>query len=507
MVATGNYIGGCVVLIFTCILCSAGGVGGGGINVPILLLVFGYGFDTAVELSLFIVLGNAFAQTMLNLGKTHPNLTDLPLIYWELVIILLPAQLGGSNIGSILSKILPKSVLYILALLVLSFAAVMSYKKAIHRYHEEKEADRTRDSLAANAPKPVATELDTTENVTLQDEFRSSTHALEEIARATLNLTTETELKVHYPLKVIYVILGVWFVYTMLFIGLGLSNKCSPAYISLVFLLYIPLSLGAFWGIHHSKLLGNIYKGADLEEEHANSMEFGSIDHRPSNFSTASSQNDPKKTSTHQPFPSTDSSMSTTQNPMTSSTSNTSDKNITNNSSVNGPSNDIEGSSANGKQRDTKKTLLTTHKGPPNQGTIVREHSWFMLVSTFCIGVVCSLLGIGGGELLSPLMLTLHILSQVTSATSAFLSFSNTLSLVIRNTSSESCDYGSGLILFFIGLAGGFIGRKIGLIISFEYNRSSFIIFALVVVLILSSLYYVYELSTEEFNSSLSSLC
>jgi uncharacterized membrane protein YfcA len=502
MVATGNYIGGCVVLIFTCILCSAGGVGGGGINVPVLLLVFGYGFDTAVELSLFIVLGNAFAQTMLNLGKTHPNLTALPLIYWELVIILLPAQLGGSNIGSILSKILPKSVLYILALLVLSFAAVMSYKKAIHRYHEEKEADRTRDSLAANAPKPVATELDTTENVTLQEEFRSSTHALEEIARATLNLTKETELKVHYPLKVIYVILGVWFVYTMLFIGLGLSNKCSPAYISLVFLLYIPLSLGAFWGIHHSKLLGNIYKGSDLEEEHTNSMEIGSLDHRPSNFSTASSQNDPKKTSNHQPFPSTDST-STTQNPMTSSI------NTANSSSVNGPSNDLEGSSANGKQRDMKKSLITAtpHKGPPNQGTVVREHSVFMLISTFCIGVVCSLLGIGGGELLSPLMLTFHILPQVTSATSAFLSFSNTLSLVIRNTSSESCDYGSGLILFFIGLAGGFIGRKIGLIISFEYNRSSFIIFALVGVLVLSSIYYVFELGTEEFNSSLSSLC
>jgi hypothetical protein len=178
MVALANYIGGCVVLTFSCILCSAAGVGGGGINVPILLLIFGYGFDTAVSLSLFIVLGNAFSQNMLNLGKSHPRFTSLPLIFWELVIILLPAQLGGSNIGSILSHILPKSVLYVLALVVLSFASIMSLKKGIIRFKEEKrvlEEKKQIEKSAVLSATPVTLERERSSNNTAETDHKGRT--------------------------------------------------------------------------------------------------------------------------------------------------------------------------------------------------------------------------------------------------------------------------------------------------------------------------------------------
>lgn len=62
-----------------------------------------------------------------------------PLIYWDVVLVLLPAQLAGSNIGVLLSQILPETILIILALLVTIYALVKTYKKGISYYNKESE--------------------------------------------------------------------------------------------------------------------------------------------------------------------------------------------------------------------------------------------------------------------------------------------------------------------------------------------------------------------------------
>src|SRR4051812_33485612 len=103
MPTQADFVGGCVTLFFCCIISSSAGIGGGGINLPVLLLIFGYSFKTSVILSLCVVLGNAMSQSAINLSKRHPVDAKYPLIFWELIIVLLPAQMGGSNIGSILS--------------------------------------------------------------------------------------------------------------------------------------------------------------------------------------------------------------------------------------------------------------------------------------------------------------------------------------------------------------------------------------------------------------------
>lgn len=134
------FIGGCVCLFFGCAISAAAGVGGGGINVPIFLLVFGYSFEHARTLSLVVVLGNAMMQVAINFKTRHPTLYHRPIIFWELVLILLPAQLGGNHIGGILNTMLPTSIVYIVAFLVLLFAAVYSSKKARMRYLDESQA-------------------------------------------------------------------------------------------------------------------------------------------------------------------------------------------------------------------------------------------------------------------------------------------------------------------------------------------------------------------------------
>jgi hypothetical protein len=130
----------------------------------------------------------------------------------------------------------------------------------------------------------------------------------------------------------------------------------------------------------------------------------------------------------------------------------------------------------------------------------------YLCIAVVFIGIICGLLGIGGGELLSPLMLGMHLLPQVTSATSAMLSFLNTLSEVLGVLAKGVHSPMLG-IYFCMGFFGGLTGRQAGLYISNTYGRSSFIIFALVGVLYLSCVYYIKELSTKNLDRSIGKYC
>ncbi len=444
----GLEICGFILLFLVCITASAGGAGGGGVFVPILLLFFQKDFAAASTLSQIIVLGNSFSQTFLNIGKVHPVFSKCPLIFWELVIVLQPAMLGGSNIGSILSKVLPPSVLYLIALIVLSYAIYMSFRKAVHRYHDELESEKLSLQVDDSSSQPTRLSISPIDEVldvseTIMSEVRSSSVAIEEIFRDTFTRKNQPEKssvlpQVKFPIHVLQVIILMWTAYTCLLVGVAISSACSTNYIVLLIVLYVPLACGSYWGVRNAQNLGDMFQPAKNEV----SIDAIELNERKSN-----------------PLP--------------------------NSTSPNGG----------------------TTLAQENQGNILRENALVLTVCTFCIGIICSLLGIGGGELLSPMMLSFHIIPQVVSATSGTLSFWNSLALVIRACVLGKVKGSEGVLAIIIGLFGGFIGRKIGLRVSSTYNRSSFIIFSLVLILILSAIYYVVELSIGSFESSLDSLC
>ncbi len=137
MSSLGSFVGGCFVLLVGCTLSSSAGVGGGGINVPIFQLVFGYSFQESVILSSFTILGNYLSQSFVNIRKHHPYCSKRPLIYVEIVLILLPCQLGGSNLGSLINIIIPQSILYLIALVVLVYAFGMTFHKGVTMWQKE----------------------------------------------------------------------------------------------------------------------------------------------------------------------------------------------------------------------------------------------------------------------------------------------------------------------------------------------------------------------------------
>jgi uncharacterized membrane protein YfcA len=152
MITEASLAYGLIVMFGSSMLCSSAGVGGGSLNVPILYSIIGFDYDTAVILSLCALMGNYLLQVLINLDKRHPSDPSAPLIYWDAVLIMLPAELGGANLGVILAKAMPKTIIFVLAMTVLVIAVFFTTKKGLKLYHyesisiqEELEADEKGD--------------------------------------------------------------------------------------------------------------------------------------------------------------------------------------------------------------------------------------------------------------------------------------------------------------------------------------------------------------------------
>ena len=76
-------------------IAASGGVGGGGILVPLLIIVFGFHPKKAIPLSNFTILGSSITNMILNLPKRHPD-AERPLVDWDLILVMEPVTMAGA---------------------------------------------------------------------------------------------------------------------------------------------------------------------------------------------------------------------------------------------------------------------------------------------------------------------------------------------------------------------------------------------------------------------------
>jgi len=115
---------------------AGGGIGGGGMLVPIYILVLGFSTKYAIPLSNVTVFGGAMANTILNWNKRHP-LADRPLIDWDLILVMEPLTISGALMGAFINKLLSEKYLIICLVLLLSFTGFNTLKKARKMYKKE----------------------------------------------------------------------------------------------------------------------------------------------------------------------------------------------------------------------------------------------------------------------------------------------------------------------------------------------------------------------------------
>ena len=86
---------GTVLITLGLLVAASGGIGGGGILVPLFILVFQFKPRYAIPLSNFCILGSSITNMVLNLPKRHPT-ANRPLVDWDLILVMEPLTMAGA---------------------------------------------------------------------------------------------------------------------------------------------------------------------------------------------------------------------------------------------------------------------------------------------------------------------------------------------------------------------------------------------------------------------------
>lgn len=116
--------------------CPSGGIGGGGVLVPLYILVLGFDPKSAIALSNVTILGAAISNVTLAAMRRHPNV-DRPLISWDLILIMEPMVISGAVLGAIANKLLPSLIVTICLVVMLSYLGNKTMKKGLNLWKKE----------------------------------------------------------------------------------------------------------------------------------------------------------------------------------------------------------------------------------------------------------------------------------------------------------------------------------------------------------------------------------
>ena len=116
------------------------GVGGGGLYVPILMLILGFNADAAVPLSKAMILGAAYVNVIYlwdlkvfdKVNNRHMAAVDM-----NACLLLQPMCLAGTVLGAFLNVILPNILIIVLLCLVLGYSAYKIFLKYLKQLKKE----------------------------------------------------------------------------------------------------------------------------------------------------------------------------------------------------------------------------------------------------------------------------------------------------------------------------------------------------------------------------------
>ncbi|KFK28700.1 hypothetical protein AALP_AA7G035400 [Arabis alpina] len=115
------------------LISSAGGIGGGGLFIPIMTIVAGLDLKTASSFSAFMVTGGSIANVISNLfgGKA--------LLDYDLALLLEPCMLLGVSIGVICNRVLPEWLITILFAVFLAWSSLKTCRNGVKFWKIETE--------------------------------------------------------------------------------------------------------------------------------------------------------------------------------------------------------------------------------------------------------------------------------------------------------------------------------------------------------------------------------
>ncbi|KAJ9179195.1 hypothetical protein P3X46_011010 [Hevea brasiliensis] len=199
---------------------TAGGVGGGGIFVPMLTLIIGFDAKSSIAISKCMITGAAAATVYYNLNQRHPTL-EMPVIDYDLALLFQPMLVLGVSIGVTFNVIFPNWMITILLIIIFLFISTKALLKGIETWKKEtitkKEATRCLESNGDNGevvvPKPPPGSLS------------NGTRTETKVPKKTKVSVVEN---VHW--KALGLLFAVWSMILALQIAKNYSRTCSVSY-------------------------------------------------------------------------------------------------------------------------------------------------------------------------------------------------------------------------------------------------------------------------------------
>ncbi|XP_057538323.1 sulfite exporter TauE/SafE family protein 3-like [Amaranthus tricolor] len=200
---------------------SVGGVGGGGIYVPMLTLIIGFDSKSSTAISKCMIMGAAASTVYYNLKQRHPTL-DMPVIDYDLALLFQPVLVLGISIGVAFNVIFADWMITVLLIILFLFTSTKAFLKGVDAWKKEtimkKEAAQRLLSNGDNGDYKVLPAVPTKkEEVSLRE-------------------------NVHWP--AVGVLFAVWFAILGLEIAQKYTSTCSVGYWA-TNLLQFPVALGA----------------------------------------------------------------------------------------------------------------------------------------------------------------------------------------------------------------------------------------------------------------------
>ncbi|CAL9767264.1 unnamed protein product [Musa acuminata subsp. burmannicoides] len=128
---------------------SVGGVGGGGIYVPMLTLIIGFDAKSSTAISKCMIMGAAGSTVWYNMKMRHPTL-DMPIIDYDLALLFQPMLMLGISIGVIFNVVFADWMVTILLIILFIGTSTKAFLKGVETWKKEtimkKEAAMLKES-------------------------------------------------------------------------------------------------------------------------------------------------------------------------------------------------------------------------------------------------------------------------------------------------------------------------------------------------------------------------
>ena len=122
-------------------IAAGGGIGGGGILVPIFIIFGKFTPELAIPLSNITIFGGAIGNFYFNRRKSHPLCVGRPVIDYNLMSVFQPMIIIGAIVGTYINKVSPSLVTSVLLVFLLVYTTYKTVGKGLKQYKLENKGE------------------------------------------------------------------------------------------------------------------------------------------------------------------------------------------------------------------------------------------------------------------------------------------------------------------------------------------------------------------------------